>query len=581
MSAIMKSRVLAGAIATNSDQVSELQQERLNHTTDAPKILKVPHVLVDGEERNSMNNNEVICALFPHLTGDQGPLHLVHLEQCDPSMDPEGGEPLRIGLVLSGGQAAGGHNVIWGLYEYLRHRHPGSTLYGFLDGPRGVMEKRYKEITAEELNKFRNMGGFHLLGSGRDKIEKPEQIAQAAASCADLKLNGLIVVGGDDSNTNACVLAENFLAQGSTTTVVGVPKTMDGDLKCADVPISFGFDTACKVFSELVGNIMIDSASARKYWHFIRLMGRSASHVTLEVALQTHPNWAFISEELASAKISLKDVANKVADIVAARSAAGRNYGVVLLPEGLIENVHDFATLISELNDLMAAGSVDSENLEQVAAALSPESRELFNSLSIGFQREFLGDRDPHGNVQVSHIETEKLLIRMVETELESRAAAGTFTGKFNGLGHFFGYEGRCALPSNFDSAYCFSLGAAAGALSAAGKTGVMAAVSDLHKPAAEWRVGGVPLVSMMHMEHRSGKQKPVIAKALVELDGQPMVAYKALRDHWALHDCFRSPGPIQFKGHEWADVGSITLALEINNGDPIMLKDAPEVIHA
>ncbi|KAL4533239.1 hypothetical protein Ndes2526A_g08680 [Nannochloris sp. 'desiccata'] len=256
MAAIMKSRVLAGAIATSSDQVSDLQLERLNHTTDAPKILKVPHALVDGEERNSMNNDEVICSLFPHLTGDQGPVHLVHLEQCDASVDPKNSKPLRVGLVLSGGQAAGGHNVIWGLYEYLRHRHPGSTLIGFLDGPRGVMEKRYKEITAEELNKFRNMGGFHLLGSGRDKIEKPEQLAQAAASCTDLELDGLIVVGGDDSNTNACILAENFLAQGITTTVVGVPKTMDGDLKCADVPISFGFDTACKVFSELVGNIM-------------------------------------------------------------------------------------------------------------------------------------------------------------------------------------------------------------------------------------------------------------------------------------------------------------------------------------
>lgn len=572
----MESKVLAGAIATGSDQISDLQVERLNHATDAPKILKVPHALVNGEERNSMNNDEVICSLFPHLTGEQGPVHLLHLKQSDASVDPEGSKPLRVGLVLSGGQAAGGHNVIWGLYEYLRHRHPGSTLLGFLDGPRGIMEKRYKEITAEELNKFRNMGGFHLLGSGRDKIEKPEQLAQAAAACTDLELDGLIVVGGDDSNTNACVLAENFLAQGITTSVVGVPKTMDGDLKCADVPISFGFDTACKVFSELVGNIMIDSASARKYWHFVRLMGRSASHVTLEVALQTHPNWAFISEELASSKISLKDVAKKIADIVTARAATGRNYGVVLLPEGLIENVYDFAALISELNDLMASGTVDSENLDQVAAALSPESREVFNSLSVGFRKEFLGDRDPHGNVRVSQIETEKLLIRMVETELANRTAAGTYSGKFNGVGHFFGYEGRCALPSNFDSAYCFSLGAAAGALSAARKTGVMAAVSDLHLPAAEWRVGGVPLVSMMHMERRSGKQKPVIAKALVELEGQPMTAYKALREHWALHDCFRSPGPIQFKGHQWADIGSITLALEINNGDPIMLKDAP-----
>ena len=352
---------------------------------------------------------------------------------------------------------------------------------------------------------------------------------------------------------------------------------MDGDLKCADMPISFGFDTACKVFSEMVGNIMIDSASAKKYWHFCRLMGRSSSHVTLEVALQTHPQWAFISEEIAESKISLRDIAKKVADLVAARSAAGRNYGVIILPEGLIENVYDFATLISELNDLLAGG-LGTADLSKVAASLSPASKELFESLSVGFQREFLEDRDPHGNVQVSHIETEKLLIRMVEAELESRKHAGTFSGKFSGVGHFFGYEGRCSMPSNFDCAYTFGLGAAAGALSAARKTGVMAAVSDLHKPAAEWKVGGVPIVSMMNMEHRAGKSKPVIAKALVEINGPPMMAYRTLRDHWALHDCYRSPGPIQFKGHQWADVGTITLALEVNGGEPIMLKVGADV---
>lgn len=391
-----------------------------------------------------------------------------------------------------------------------------------------------------------------------------------------MQLDALVVAGGDDSNTNACVLAEHFLHQGVATTVVGVPKTMDGDLKCEDVPISFGFDTACKVFSELVGNIMIDAISAKKYWHFCRLMGRSSSHVTLEVALQTHPQYAFISEELSEERTSLRDVAKKVADLVASRAASGRNYGVILLPEGLIENVYDFATLISELNDLIAGG-LDTADLSVVAEALTPASRDLFESLSVGFQREFLEDRDPHGNVQVSHIETEKLLIRMVESELAARRAAGTFNGKFSGVGHFMGYEGRCSLPSNFDAAYTFALGAAAGALSAARKTGVMAAVSDLHKPAANWKVGGVPLVSMMHMEHRSGKDKPVIAKALVDLNGVPMAAYKALRDHWAMHDCYRSPGPIQFKGHQWADIGSITLALEVNGGEPIMLKAAPD----
>lgn len=351
--------------------------------------------MVDGEDRPAINNNEYICSLFPHLIGAHGGLTLVHLYPVSGEtahVDVEGSGPLRVGIVLSGGQAAGGHNVIWGLFEYLKHRHPGSTLLGFLNGPKGVLTANYTELTEKELYAFRNQGGFHLLGSGRDKIEKPEQLAAAATVCRDLTLDGLVVVGGDDSNTNACVLAEYFLASGVSTNVVGVPKTMDGDLKCADVPISFGFDTACKVYSEAVGNIMIDAASAKKYWHFIRLMGRSSSHVTLEVALQTHPQWAFISEEVATSRISLRDVARKVADIVAGRAAVGRNYGVILLPEGLIEHVHDFATLISELNDLVASG-IDPSDLHRVAAALTPASKEVFDSLSVGFQREFLEDR--------------------------------------------------------------------------------------------------------------------------------------------------------------------------------------------
>ena len=565
-------RVLEGAIATNADQISELQLQRLHHNVDVPYILKIPHRLADGAERNEVNNHPEILSLFPNLT--QHPLSLVHLEPTSADADPEGSRPLRVGVVLSGGQAAGGHNVIYGLFQYLSHRHPGSTLLGFLDGPRGIMQQRFKELTLTELEKYKNLGGFHLLGSGRDKIEKPEQLAAAAATATTLHLDGLVVIGGDDSNTNACVLAEYFLAEGIPTAVIGVPKTMDGDLKCADVPISFGFDTACKVYAEQVGNIMIDAASARKYWHFIRLMGRSSSHVTLETALQTHPQWAFVSEELAAARTSLKDVASKVADLVVARSAAGRNYGVVLLPEGLIENVYDFKAMISELNDLLAGG-LDAADLGAVAAALSPPSQELFESLSVGFQREFLEDRDPHGNVQVSHIETEKLLIRLVESELAHRQGSGAVGGvqKFNGVPHFFGYEGRAALPSNFDATYTYALGAAAGALVGAKKTGLMAAVTDLHRPAADWRVGGVPIVSMMHLEHRAGKDKPVIAKALVELGGAPMSAYRALRDHWALHDCYRSPGPIQFNGHKFADIGTITLAMEIHGGEPILLK--------
>lgn len=532
----------------------------------------VPHALVDGEERCSVvNNSDSVCNLFPYLIGDQGSLSLVHLQPTGAPM-AEKGAPLRVGVVLSGGQAAGGHNVIWGLFEYLKHRYPGSTLIGFLGGPKGVMQSNYKEITMAELAKFRNQGGFHLLGSGRDKIEKPDQLHAAAKVCQDLALNGLIIIGGDDSNTNACVLAEYFLSIGIKTSVIGVPKTMDGDLKCADVPISFGFDTACKVYSEAVGNIMIDAASAKKYWHFIRLMGRSSSHVTLEVALQTHPQWAFISEEVATSKLRLRDVASIVADLVASRAAQGRNYGVILLPEGLIEHVYDFSTMIAELNDLMASG-LDPSNLDVVAAALSPGSRELFDSLSIGFQREFLEDRDPHGNVQVSHIETEKLLIRLVEAELKKRKAVGTFNGKFAGVPHFMGYEGRCSLPSNFDATYTFGLGAAAGALVGGGRTGLMATVSNLHRPASEWLVGGVPIVSMMHLEHRSGKEKPVIRKALVELEGPPMMAYRGMRTVWAQSDAYRAPGPIQFKGHDFADVATITLALELNNGNPILLR--------
>jgi pyrophosphate--fructose-6-phosphate 1-phosphotransferase len=470
--------------------------------------------------------------------------------------------------------------VIAGIADYLRHRHPGSALLGFLDGPRGILERKFKEITEAELAKFRNTGGFHLLGSGRDKIEKPEQLAAAAASAAALKLDGLVVIGGDDSNTNAAVLAEYFLASGSVCGVVGVPKTIDGDLKNGDVAASFGFDTVCKVYSELIGNIMIDAASARKYWHFVRLMGRAASHVTLECALQTHPNWAFISEEVEAAGTSMVDVARKCADIVAARAAAGKGYGVILIPEGLVEFAGDMSALINAINALMAhadegAGGVDAHDLAAVAAALPVGPAATFAALPEQFQRELLEDRDPHGNVQVSHIESEKLLIRMVDAELASRKAGGTYAGKFNGIPHFFGYEGRCALPSNFDCSYCHALGAAAGALLGAGKTGLMATAADLHLPATQWRIGGAPLVSMMNMELRHGKDKPVIKKALVELDGAPLAALRACRDAWALNDCFRSPGPIQFRAHEFADVGTITLALEINGGDAVLLAPA------
>jgi diphosphate-dependent phosphofructokinase len=374
----------------------------------------VNHALTEGDDRAYKLNNDPdatrILDLFPHLTGDPHLLHLVHLKQDDQNQAVAPAAPLRLGVVFSGGQAAGGHNVLAGLFDFLQRRHPGSTFLGFLDGPRGVMEGRYKELTRSEIDRYRNLGGFHCLGSGRDKIEKSLDLARAAASCESLDLDGLVIVGGDDSNTNAAVLAEHFLSLGAKTRVVGVPKTLDGDLKNGDVSISFGFDTACKVYSELIGNIMIDAASARKYWHFVRLMGRAASHVTLECALQTHPQWAFISEEIAGSHTPISQVAAKVADLVQLRAAQGRKYGVILLPEGLVEYVPDVAALISELNEILfkqqAANGQQGQPLEQsainaIAQQLTPASRTLFDSLSVGFQRQFLEDRDPHGNVQV------------------------------------------------------------------------------------------------------------------------------------------------------------------------------------
>ncbi|PSC71449.1 pyrophosphate-fructose 6-phosphate 1-phosphotransferase subunit beta 1 [Micractinium conductrix] len=537
--------------------ISPLSAQRLNYIPALPEVLKGAHSVTEGEERECVGNHDEICGLFPRLSCNcERPLRMVNLTAA-PAAGPDGphaAHPLRIGVVLSGGQASGGHNVIIGLHDYLQRWHPGSTLVGFLNGPRGVMQNNYKELSAAELDGYRNQGGFHMIGSGRDKIEKPEQLAAAEKACTELHLDGLVVIGGDDSNTNAAVLAEHFLARGVSTRVVGAPKTIDGDLKNADVPISFGFDTACKV--EVVGNIMIDAMSAKKYYHFIRLMGRAASHITLECALQTHPQLALVSEEVEANQWGLKDV---LADMVAQRAEHGKNYGVVLIPEG---------------------GWV-------------------FYHLPAAIRSTLLEERDPHGNVQVAHIETEWLLIKMVAAEMARRKARGQFGGKFAALSHYFGYEGRCSLPSNFDATYCNALGQAAGCLVAAGQTGLMATVSNLHCPVAEWSVGGTPLLSMMHLERRSGRDKPVIKKALVELDGAPMqarrrwrgsssstassadsgraagaaapAAYTSRRAEWAAGDCFRSPGPIQFAGR-CADLASATLSLELNGGRTILL---------
>ncbi|GAB4813047.1 hypothetical protein N2152v2_000093 [Parachlorella kessleri] len=611
-----KPRVVYESVSSG-DNKSELQKDRLSFQPKLPRVLQGHHTVTEGELRQV---KDAISSRFPNLCSK--PLRMV---QFQPASTPAAVQekPLRVAVVLSGGQAAGkdswhpldvskcylttafhrwryaaamgpgpcqegrgqgGHNVIVGVFDNLQKWRPGSKLFGFLGGPKGVLDNRQKELTKEIIDEYRNQGGFHMIGSGRDKIETPAQLEQAEATCKALELDGLMVIGGDDSNTNAAVLAEYFAARGSATRVIGVPKTIDGDLKNLDVAISFGFDTACKVYSELIGNIMVDAASAGKYFHFVRLMGRSASHITLECALQTHPQMAFVSEEVAANKLCLHDLAVQVADMVVARVEAGRNYGVVLVPEGLIEQVHDVSALISELNDLLAAG-VDNRDHGAISAGLTPHSREVFESLPLNFKYELLLERDPHGNVQVARIEiekllirlvarieTEKLLIRLVEHELAKRRASGNFRGKFAAISHYFGYEGRCSLPTNFDSTYCYALGQAAAELIAARQTGLMATVFNLQRPAEDWGIGGTPLVSMMHMEWRKGKEKPVIAKALCEMDGVVMQTFRELRGTWALHDCYRSPGPIQFQGTMAAEMATMTLSLEINKGEPIVV---------
>ncbi|CAL5223693.1 g6246 [Coccomyxa viridis] len=476
---------------------------------------------------------------------------------------------LRVGIVLSGGQAPGGHNVIAGVLDYLTERHPGSTLLGFRGGPGGILAKDFMEITQDKMAAFRNQGGFHMIGSGRGKIEKAEDLQKAADVAQALRLDGLIVCGGDDSNTNAAVLAESFKSKGLHTGVVGVPKTIDGDLKNAQVATSFGFDTACKVYSEQIGNLMMDALSAKKYYHFVRLMGRAASHITLECALQTHPQAAIICEELHHSKQRLADIVRELADIVAARAKDGKNYGIILLPEGLIEHVPEIGALIQELNEVLADTGVDVSCHDSLVTKLTPANLAVFQFLPTEVRQQLLLDRDPHGNVQVARIETEKLLLQLLETELGRRAKEGAFSGKFAGLTHYFGYEGRCSMPTNFDATYCATLGYAAGALVAEGKTGLMATASCLDRACADWTVGGYPLVDMMCIERRRGKDKPVIRKALVELDGPVFGAYKELRQRWATEDAYRSPGPIQFEGPA-ANAANFTLSLELCDGQPI-----------
>ncbi|KAG6754630.1 hypothetical protein NC651_026193 [Populus alba x Populus x berolinensis] len=559
--------VINGAVAASSGNsapatgrvasvYSEVQSSRIDHALPLPSVLQNPFQIVDGPPSSAAGNPDEIAKLFPKIFGQPSAM-LVPNNVDTLSSD----QKLRIGVVLSGGQAPGGHNVISGIYDYLQDRAKGSVLYGFRGGPAGIMKCKYVELNADYIYPYRNQGGFDMIASGRDKIETPEQFKQAEETAKKLDLDGLVVIGGDDSNTNACLLAENFRGKNLKTRVIGCPKTIDGDLKCKEVPTSFGFDTACKIYAEMIGNVMVDARSTGKYYHFVRLMGRAASHITLECALQTHPNITIIGEEVAAKKLTLKNVTDYIVNVICKRSDLGYNYGVILIPEGLIDFIPEVQQLIAELNEVLAHDVVDEGG--QWKKKLTNQSLQLFDFLPPAIQEQLMLERDPHGNVQVAKIETEKMLIQMVETELEKRKQEGSYKGHFKGQSHFFGYEGRCGLPTNFDSTYCYALGYGAGALLHSGKTGLISSVGNLGAPVAEWTVGGTALTSLMDVERRHGKFKPVIKKAMVELEGAPFKKFASLRDEWALKNRYISPGPIQFKG-PGSDAISHTLLLEL-----------------
>ncbi|XP_057764965.1 pyrophosphate--fructose 6-phosphate 1-phosphotransferase subunit beta [Salvia miltiorrhiza] len=535
---------------------SEVQNSRLDHSLPLPSVLKSSLKVVDGPPSSAAGNPDEIAKLFPCLFG-QPSVNLVPGDSTGELLP----KALKIGVVLSGGQAPGGHNVISGIFDYLQDRCKGSTLYGFRGGPAGIMKGKYVVLTPEYIYPYRNQGGFDMICSGRDKIETPEQFKQAADTAVKLDLDGLVVIGGDDSNTNACLLAENFRSKNLKTRVIGCPKTIDGDLKSKEVPTSFGFDTACKIYAEMIGNVMVDARSTGKYYHFVRLMGRAASHITLECALQTHPNITLVGEEVAAKKQTLKNVTDYIADVICKRAELGYNYGVILIPEGLIDFIPEVQQLISELNEILAHDVVDEAGIWK--KKLTPQSRELFDFLPPAIQAQLMLERDPHGNVQVAKIETEKMLIQMVETELGVKKQAAAYKGQFKGQSHFFGYEGRCGLPSNFDATYCNALGYAAGVLLHSGKTGLISSVGNLAAPVAEWTVGGTALTSLMDVERRHGKFKPVIKKAMVELEGAPFKKYVSMREEWALNNLYINPGPIQFVGPT-ADKVNHTLLLEL-----------------
>uniref|UniRef100_UPI003216D45A diphosphate--fructose-6-phosphate 1-phosphotransferase n=1 Tax=uncultured Draconibacterium sp. TaxID=1573823 RepID=UPI003216D45A len=548
------------------NNISALQKERAKYQPKVPKSLTGAVKLVEGAKTESVADQKEIAELFPNTYG----MPLITFEAGEVKKDRQ---PLNVGVILSGGQAPGGHNVISGIFDGIKKLNPESKLYGFLGGPGGLVEHKYIELTAEIIDEYRNTGGFDIIGSGRTKLEEEWQYDKGLEIAKDLQLNALVIIGGDDSNTNACVLAEYYAAKGESLQVIGCPKTIDGDLKNEMIETSFGFDTATKVYSELIGNIQRDANSAKKYWHFIKLMGRSASHIGLECALKTQPNITLISEEVEEKQQTLDEVVTYMAEIVAKRAENGDNFGVALIPEGLIEFIPEMKILISELNDLLAEGT-DSEKefkhlkkshrIQWVSEHISADSAKVLLSLPSGIASQLMLDRDPHGNVQVSLIETEKLLGEMVDTKLEEMKEAGKYVGKFGTQYHFFGYEGRCAAPSNFDADYCYSLGYTASVLISDGLTGYMSSVRNTTAPAEEWIAGGVPVTMMMNMEKRHGHMKPVIQKALVELDGEPYKFFKAKRGEWAFSTCFIYPGPIQYFGpSEVCDVTTETLKLE------------------
>ncbi len=541
---------------------SALQKARAAYEPKLPKALKGAVKISEGAPTQSVDNQEEIKKLFPNTYG----MPLIEFVPGDKTNEAR----MNVGVILSGGQAPGGHNVITGLFDTLKKLNPENKLYGFLMGPGGLVDHKYIEITKEFIDDYRNTGGFDMIASGRTKLEKEDQFEKGLEIIRKLDIKAIVIIGGDDSNTNACVLAEYYAAKNYGVQVIGCPKTIDGDLKNDQIETSFGFDTACKTYSELIGNIERDCNSARKYWHFIKLMGRSASHIALECALQTQPNICLISEEVEAKDMSLNQIVENIASTVAHRAAQGNNFGVVLIPEGLIEFIPAIGRLIQELNDLLAAHGNDYKDLdkqaqrEYILAHLSKENAETFATLPEGVARQLSLDRDPHGNVQVSLIETEKLISEMVDAKLAEWKKAGKYVGAFAPQHHFFGYEGRCAAPSNFDADYCYALGTSAAQLIAAGKTGYMAIVKNTTAPTDEWKAGGVPITMMMNMERRNGEMKPVIRKALVELDGKPFKAFAAVRDKWAKETCYIYPGPIQYWGPtEVCDQTTKTLQLE------------------